>query len=136
MIAQKARMEPAYLVEQEAREARRSGRTLGKHAMSTDMIAETSADGAKRAKLEIQPAVSGLGIGKGPVIDVTGLGLPLQTVIELVISNLEVVSAEILDRAFTVSQRGRLFWTWLIHRTLEKLSWTRLQMRSPYWPDP
>jgi hypothetical protein len=96
-------MEPAYAVEQEAREARRSGRTLGKHPLGTDMVAESSADGAKRAKMEADPLMSGLGIGKGPVIDVTGLGLPLHTVIELVISNLEVVSAEILERAFKVS---------------------------------
>lgn len=106
MIAQKGRMEPAYVIEQEAREARRAVKVeqvLGKHSAPPESQAESSADAAKRAKLEAETPTVGLGIGKGPEIDVTSLQLPLQTVIELVIANLETLSEEILNRAFEVS---------------------------------
>ena len=93
-------MDLAFIEEQEARRARRETRAdppPGKH----EMEAESSADGAKRAKIEIQ---AGLGQGRGAEVDVSSL--PAGTVIELVMAGLGGVSFEHLRWAFDVSRVG------------------------------
>jgi len=95
-------MEPAFVEEQEARRARREARS--EQAAGKQLIeAEGSADGAKRAKLELQ---SGSGQGRGAEIDVTSI--PVEAVIELVLAGLSAVPLDHLRYAFDVSGTIRI----------------------------
>ncbi len=87
-------MESAFFEEQEGRKVRRETRADAKHSME----AESSADGAKRAKSAVPP---GPGLGGGVDVDVTSI--PVEAVIELVMATLGTVSMEHLRWAFDVS---------------------------------
>lgn len=63
------------------------------------MEAESSADGAKRAKLEIQSSIAQ---GKGGEVDVSLL--PAEAVIEMVMTGLAAASIEHIRWAFEVSE--------------------------------
>jgi symplekin len=97
LIRQKQRMEAAFTAEQAARKARRgaSAQALGKHPME----AESSSQAAKRAKYEVQ---RGLLEGRGIEFDVSTL--QIETVIDVVMEGLGVISADDLRRAFDVSK--------------------------------
>ena len=97
LVRQKQRMEIAMIEEQEARKSRRnakSGRGIEKHMIE----AESSADGAKRARLE---GHSGSGQGSGAEVDVTSISVDI--VIDLVMAGLSAVSLDHLRWAFDVS---------------------------------
>lgn len=87
LYRQKSRLEIAWAVEQEAK------RIKTKHPLEP----ESSAQAAKRAKLEVQ---AGSGKGKGVEVDISGWAL--DEVIEVVMAGLEVVDLELIKRAFEV----------------------------------
>jgi hypothetical protein len=90
------------VVEADARRARRAGLV---QSLKHPMEAETSAEGAKRMKLEAATSViqPGSGQGRGEEFDVSVL--QLETVIELVISGLAAVSEDVVKLAFNVSKK-------------------------------
>lgn len=64
--------------------------------------AESSAQGAKRARFDGPLVSQGSGKGKGPEADVSTF--PLESVIDVVMAGLAVVDAELMREAFEVSQ--------------------------------
>ncbi|KAK4684675.1 symplekin, partial [Tremellales sp. Uapishka_1] len=102
LVRQKIRIEAGLLAEYEAKKARKvksEASTLGKHSME----AETSLNGAKRMKMEIQ-VEAGTGQGRGPEVDVSDL--PVEMVIELVMSGLDVVTVDLMRQAFENARRA------------------------------
>ncbi|CAD6567154.1 MAG: hypothetical protein TREMPRED_003351 [Tremellales sp. Tagirdzhanova-0007] len=88
LVRQKQRMEIAMNEEQEARKSRRDvkpGLGIGKHMTE----AESSAEGAKRARLEVNSSPSQ---GRGAEVDVTSISV--ETVIDLVMAGLSAVSVD------------------------------------------
>ena len=84
--------------EQEARKSRRDvkpGLGIGKHMTE----AESSAEGAKRARLEVNSSPSQ---GRGAEVDVTSISV--ETVIDLVMAGLSAVSVDHLRWVFDVSK--------------------------------
>lgn len=91
-------MDSAFTTEKAARRSGPQTNTiLGKHPLE----AESSADGAKRARLDVQP---GAAQGKGVEVDVGQL--PIESVIQAVMEGLEVVSLELLLKAFDNARRA------------------------------
>jgi symplekin len=109
LIRQKQRMEQAFPSEHEERRRNRRLRAEGaveapgmqgvKHALE----AESSADAAKRAKMETVPIPhqAGSGIGRGVEVDISRF--PLEGVIEAVMSSLNAISADHLTRTMEAS---------------------------------
>ena len=103
IVRQKQRMELAFVAEQQARGERRTRgpdplATTSKHPIE----AESSAEGAKRAKIE------GL-VERDLVSNIDVTSIPVDTVIQVVMAGLEAVTTERLRLAFEVSQHIRLF---------------------------
>lgn len=95
-------MEMAYAADMEERRQRRANLASGKHPLEAD--AESSAGAAKRARLEVQ---TGSADGKGRVlVDVSQYAL--EPVIEAVMRGLEVISDEVLGRAFENARQAIL----------------------------
>jgi symplekin len=85
-------MELAYAADMEERRQRRANLASGKHPLEADAESST----AKRARLDVHP---GSGDGKGRVmVDVSQFAL--EPVIDVVMRGLEVISDEMLARAF------------------------------------
>lgn len=95
-------MEIAYADDMEERRQRRANLAAGKHPLEAE--AESSAGAAKRARIDVQP---GSADGKGRVIvDVSQFAL--EPVIEAVMRGLEVISDEVLNRAFDSARQAIL----------------------------
>lgn len=86
-------MELAFVEEQEARRARREAKSGIKHSME----AESSADGAKRAKLEISTGAAMI------TSDMDVTSIPVERVVDIVMATLGGVSLDNLHWAFDVS---------------------------------
>ncbi|KAK8844072.1 hypothetical protein IAR55_006866 [Kwoniella newhampshirensis] len=98
LVRQKQRMDIAFQAELQARKDRKKGL---KQTLKHPMEAESSEQAAKRARLEVQP---GVGLGRGPEVDVTTL--PVEAVIDAVMTGLEVVPPDLLTRAFENARRA------------------------------
>ncbi|ODN76924.1 hypothetical protein L202_05498 [Cryptococcus amylolentus CBS 6039] len=96
LLRQKKRMEDAFVEEATARKERRRGT---KHPMEppAGVDPESSEQAAKRARLEGSAGGVGSGVGKGPVVDISGMGV--EEVVETVISGLRSVSSQTLVSA-------------------------------------
>lgn len=101
IIRQKQRMELAFVHEQQERLARREQRALQSVKVEPALLAgvkhpleaETSAEGAKRAKRER--------------VEVDAQKFPLPIVIDAVIQGLGGIQSDHLQRVFTVSRSSR-----------------------------
>ncbi|WVQ74393.1 hypothetical protein IAR50_003994 [Cryptococcus sp. DSM 104548] len=95
LLRQKKRMEDAFVEEAALRKERRRGM---KHPMDPPGAEpESSEQAAKRARLEGSAGGVGSGVGKGPVVDISGM--PVEEVVESVISGLRSVSSQTLVSA-------------------------------------
>ena len=108
LIRQKQRMEQAFPSEHEERRRSRRSRaegaveTPGMQGVKHALEAESSADAAKRAKMETMavPHQPGSGSGKGVEVDISRF--PLEGVIEGVMNSLNAISVEQLTRTMEV----------------------------------
>ena len=92
LVRQQARMDLLFARELEERKARRLGAILGKHPSE----AESSAQAAKRARLSVTAGRA----GKGVEVDVSLM--PLDSVIDAVLAGLEIMTEDLMLRAFDV----------------------------------
>ena len=97
-MQQKQRVDVAFVAEQDARKMKREQAWTQTAEVKHEMEAESSQQGAKRARLQVE---AGSGVGRGPEFDVSVF--PIDQVIDVVMLGLAAIDPDTLRSAFDVS---------------------------------